>query len=1251
MAFSHLATRGLGALGRTVKSTRILGRYPDSSHLLKKPSSVMAFGTLPLGNVEQATDDFGLTALLTPYLLVIISTTPVAQTQYKAPRLKDVAAHSAMTGCLAWFPSVKLKDTSKDDASRTKLVYCWSNILNVLEIHERSHDDSEHPEKRTELDFLPSGRWTCDEAILVVQWLSRSMLAVLTITQRLIILEDKTFRVADSADLNAKHIHHEDLFSRQLQPLVDRMEQGDGAMHGVIPDAYHMSFKVFKGRLFLLGMSDIGMGTLSNWADRLTATIEAGNPITAIELALLYYTGETDKVTIGLPDDEVRRHALVKEKLLDLLSGSLAYILNDESNRVTESGIRNVLQEFADVAFRACAAIGEIDYLFDEVYEHYSDASMQDVFLFELEQYIIDSRVEVVPTIVLKDLMVWYESMDLGDRLQVIICSLQTSTMDIDQVSEVCKRMRLFDALIYVWNQALDDFVTPLIDLMALIPGPEEEISDDDSVSRDIEASMKMFPYMAYSLTGRRYPGGEEMPEPQALKAKQSIYSFLFSSRQVHWPPKVGKQIRPQGSENVTDYPYLHSLLAFEPFSLLSMLNESFEDSYLSDEIDTQLINGALSETDLGASLSSPVTRPRIINILLEVITPSSFEPADKLLLDIFVARNLAKFPQDILLSSSILRQTLVELCNNLDKELKEECQLSVEYLLTVYTPSDTQELIALLSKAKYYRALKSTFRSSRQYARWLESYFDDPDDRDGVFTCIGDCLRTGSGLSKRQIIEVKSVISNYASDLMVLDAANTATTLQTYAPDLLPEMLESASEDSYLEFLFLQTLLEPKDHTRHRTDSFGHRHQALYVTLMCRHQPQHVADYITLVDSGDLRLDEVLPAMESSNVVDAAVILLQHDGLARRAMDRLITHLETVRVALTSLLEGDSPDAASTEEAAADILQEMEKYVKLGIWLCQGEATQSQQSAPASPQAQRRPKISLQYQEDDLTSVELLWLDLVDTTISLHQAMPADSRGEAIRGDLRLTSAVLNAAFSIRNLVQSTFTALLSASITASTVADTAKATQLSRQASNMSLRQTSAPRFPPLLSTLLSRLSSNVSSTATVLPLLSNLLSSHAFESSILSLAQSFLDKDVFALVQDADAKRRRGWRPAGRSCEICGRRCWGPGAGVKIWDAWKQRPAQLQLQRISETRPVVVQHEEESRGRTKGKARASESVIDEITKPGSGLETKGQDAEALVVFSCQHLYHRGCLTKASSGIEQEAAGVDRYICPICR
>ena len=64
----------------------------------------------------------------------------------------------------------------------------------------------------------------------------------------------------------------------------------------------------------------------------------------------------------------------------------------------------------------------------------------------------------------------------------------------------------------------------------------------------------------------------------------------------------------------------------------------------------------------------------------------------------------------------------------------------------------------------------------------------------------------------------------------------------------------------------------------------------------MCKFDPSHVADYVELVQSSDLRLDKVLPYMEESGVVDAAVILMSREGQIREAMDRLIQHFKEAR-------------------------------------------------------------------------------------------------------------------------------------------------------------------------------------------------------------------------------------------------------------------------------------------------------------------------------------------------------------------
>lgn len=257
MGFSHLATRGLGVVGRSVKTTRILGRYPTDvtpAGRSRKPSSVLGLSILPLGNSPEKTDTMGLVAMLTPYLLVVVSTTPIAQTQFKAVRPKEVASETAITGCLSWYPAVKLKSVpgnpKSPPSSKARLVYVWSNVLTLLELSVVPKEDADDNRPPT-LEFKPRSRFKCDEAIVAVQWVNRQVIAVLTVTQRLIILEDTSLRITETFDLMPKRILHRDLFSGQLRQLVDRLDE-EGSTHPHVAEAYYNSFKVFKGRMFLL---------------------------------------------------------------------------------------------------------------------------------------------------------------------------------------------------------------------------------------------------------------------------------------------------------------------------------------------------------------------------------------------------------------------------------------------------------------------------------------------------------------------------------------------------------------------------------------------------------------------------------------------------------------------------------------------------------------------------------------------------------------------------------------------------------------------------------------------------------------------------------------------------------------------------------------------------------------------------------------------------------------------------------------
>tara|TARA_R110002003_G_scaffold176_5_gene14326 strand:- start:1486 stop:5244 length:3759 start_codon:yes stop_codon:yes gene_type:complete len=1244
MAFSHLATRGLGAIARSVKTTRILGRYPlgtKSMEKPRKPSSVLAFAPLPLGNVEQPTDDMGLTALLTPYLLVIVSTTPLAQTQHKAPRPKDVAPHSALSGCLAWFPAVKLKNPPGGvgkAVSKTKLVYCWSNVLTILDVEAITAPATER-EKPTELMFRPRSRWKADEAVVAVQWLSRSVLGVLTISQRLVILEDNTLRMTDTFDLLQKHIYHSDLFSRQLKPVIEQLDEEDSSLHGVVADAFYMSFRAYKGRLFLLGHNDVAIGTLSNWADRLMALMEDGDFIAAIGLATSYYVGDADKLTVGLPEDDKARHALVQEKLLDMITASLKYAFarKDEGRDARETR----LKELAEVCFTGLLSMKELDFLFEDVYDAFEEGSAEKAFFETLEPYILDGEITAVPPNVLKDLITFYASANRGSRLEEMICRLSTDTLDINQVTMLCQQYLLYDALIYVWTRAIGDFITPLTNILDLIKLVDFDVDETENIY--LTSAKKIFPYLAYTFTSRVYPGGSFMDEEQAYSAKKDMYRFLFSGKNLQWPPGSGQVILTRTDKGPEPaFPYLSLILDFDASSFMSMLNEAFEDSFLNG--DQEMANGGQVNGSQRGSTLTP-TRQYIINILFGILTTENFDPEDIIYFYMFIARNLPKYPQHIMLPGTSLHQVLVGLCNYPTEIVKEDCQLSVEYLLSMYQPPSPQSLIPLFEKGGFHRVLKTVYRSTMQWAKLLETYLDDTDDEEAVFGCISDLLRPTKGLIKKQVNEVKAVLVDRASNLAAIDAAQTALTLKHSAPDLLKQVFDALDADTDAQYRFLEAIIEP-EHGR----PIGTIEEDLplgfverYVQLMCTYDSSHVADFVGLLKSGDLRLDPVLPALEKSGVIDAAVILMARDGLVKDAMERLVKHLGTLETALTGLIgaAADTPDVANTEEAIHDLLEDLNKYVKVGIWLCQG---QTKSTTPALDSlADRRKSAYGEVREGDLALDELLWLDLIDTVVrlirdtstavnDLDAAIIEDSPSEHVD-----TGRIVS---TLRSSVQQTFSALL-----ASTTIPPAKQAIAASSPSTITrppLRHTqsqaqSNPSFLRILRCFLTRATHTYSPSLSHLrSVLAEIFAAYTFEETILSLANRFLDKESFEHVHEITELRKRGWRPRGQVCEGCRKRAWGPGAGGAIWDAWEK--SEEERSRADE---------DTAGGKGKGK-RPSQAEVD------VPLTHEDNASGALVLFACRHLWHRRCLDKASAteggGGEDGARLRIRPRCPLC-
>lgn len=1215
MAFSHLATRGMGAVGRVVRTTRILGRYPEAVSRNSKPqrkSSVLAFSALPLGNIEQRTDSLGLVAMLTPYLLVIVSTTPVAQTQHKAARPKEVAAHSAMTAALAWFPGIKLK-SEEADVSKTKLVYAWSNILTVLEVHETPSEDSTEKDKPPELQFLARSRYQAEEAIVAVQWLNKSVLAVLTITQQLLIVEDLTMQVTEAFDLLKKNVYHTDLYSQQLRAIIEQLDEEDSSMHGVVADAFHMSFRAYKGRLFLLGFNDIWTGVLTNWADRLLAMINIGDFIGAIRLASKYYQGEGEKATIGLPEEDGIRATLVKEKLVEMMTASLKYAFGKNQQAGSDQIEKPQMVELADACIKACLVMDDQEFLFEDVFSWYEEHEQGPLFVDVLEPYILDRRISSVPPPALKTLITHFALTHTPSVLEEIICMLETTTMDIDQVTTLCKKYGLYDAYIYVWTMALHDFTSPCTILLDF--ADSEALSQQQAVNvvDRYALAQKIFPYISFILTSRVYPTGNAMHEQDALQAKGQLYDFFFSGSPR--PNGVVKRKSDSSVNPAISFEHLSRVLRFDTASFIAAMNEAFEDSYLNSGDDDTL-------SSLGANQGGSTrtyTRQYVVRILLEVMS-SDFDPDETIYLDMFVARNLAKYPQYMVFSGTVLQEVFNRLCRYPDEDMREDAQLSVEYLLSIYQPPNVLDFVPLLQQAKFYRVLKSVFKQEHQYSDMISAFFLDDEDQEGVFSAVTEFLRAESTLGEQQRKDVRETIERHAIDLISIDVQKTAMTIDEVAHDMHPIFLQVLSDDHFAQYEYLRTLLEPDDKI-HPQRKYGHVIMELYVRLLCQFDSTHVKDFVENIKEGDIRLAEVLPTIEDSGIIDAVVILQVRQGQVKEAMNRLTRHLSFLGSTLKSLNSeyDDQADNSSVHHPSTGVLEAVEKYTRVGIWLCQGQM----KSAPKATTVSKSPRRSASSTRA-LSFEENLWLELILCVVSIARDLSVSGPQER---NVDVTTT-------LRTVVQQIFTALL---------------------ASTASLREGSAGQdmtFLRILRAFLSQAAQASPSLSELRNVIGSIFSAYAYEESLLALSNSMLDKDVFVRLDEVTALRQRGWRPRGQVCEVCRRRVWGPGIGEKVWEQWEKREAARLARRRRDQEDHNTEDEEVGRGKGKAAIGVSPQEPLEAEAESSGGSTQvATDLGPIVVFSCRHLYHQKCLSQEQAQAQiQTEDGVPQLMCLAC-
>ncbi|KAJ3036985.1 Vacuolar protein sorting-associated protein 8, partial [Rhizophlyctis rosea] len=585
--FYHSVTRVM--LMNTAVTTRV---HPASARLAY-PTTIYALAPLPHlhHRLPYPGDSLHLVALSTPYKLAIMSLKPL-QTQYKISWVReskaDVSAvrKAVAMSCLCWWPAMKGRDGQS--LSDPLLAASCGPKLIVIRVSSvmpprNKRDSLSTPPIAGGLEFKVEGQVKTGSNIVSIQWLDEFTLSCLHSTEEIVLYDVGKMREVARTDVKARQVACHDYFSKPLSSLMVPVEM-----------AYWMSLRMYKGRVFIMGLREIIIASRLSWTDRLKALVTAGKFSEALTLGLDFYHGKQRHSVTGLPAHEGERRRLVGGYLAELVNSYVEMSLSgvrggegDEEGVGSEGESENedmtVYKSLAETVFDICLSIDRSNLLFSDIYDHFSDSGLQSVFLETLEPRVLNGTITVIESpVVVRDLVRVYVERGWEGRLEQVILGMDVgrSAVDIHETVRVCRGRGMWSGLCYVLNRA-GDFVMPVVEMVGRAAEiVEQRQTGEGEEGKEEDGLYTVFVYLAYVLTGKAFPVGM-LGKKETGNVRSDVWSFLGSPFFATWPPVEGGQEGGRRRIGEEPYPYVRTLLAFDSGEFLKTVNAAVGDSAL----------------------------------------------------------------------------------------------------------------------------------------------------------------------------------------------------------------------------------------------------------------------------------------------------------------------------------------------------------------------------------------------------------------------------------------------------------------------------------------------------------------------------------------------------------------------------------------------------------------------------------------------------------------------------------------------
>ena len=447
----------------------------------------------------------------------------------------------------------------------------------------------------------------------------------------------------------------------------------------------------------------------------------------------------------------------------------------------------------------------------------------------------------------------------------------------------VCQKHNLYDAIIYIYNNAMLDYISPVEKMLRLVSRELTETGGE--VCEETRGlGNKLLVYISQCLAGRAFFHGD-IPGDRVKQAKYDVFSTitLLSDRDT-------------STESAHSYPHLHTLLLFDTQGFLNVLSIAFEEEEFSGEV-------------------GQCQKQRLVDILCQVMLRQSapFSPVQVGQLAAFLARLMAR-SSSILVNRDLFTSVLTILTSPTSTSSREERQNTLLEIIsaeeTAWGYFDLQTLETQSREAEFYKVLEKLYERQGRTDDILDCYLLDKSRQFLVFNWLA---RT-PGVSQAVLVErMRSLIE--------LDSGKLANIVLQYCDGseedtILQSILGRLADDPACLYSFLHQLLA-QPHPQLSRDLYS-RH----LQLMCELHPEEVPEHLRNKDHHqEYDLTEAMELCSQYNILQGKVYLLERQGRVQEAFELVSGLLEDkIRESVGDL----------SEERLEGVRREVEEVVSL---------------------------------------------------------------------------------------------------------------------------------------------------------------------------------------------------------------------------------------------------------------------------------------------------------------------------------